>query len=473
MNRETRNCQNCKNSFAIEPEDFKFYEKIKVPAPTWCPECRMVRRFMFRNERTLYRRKCDLCGKDTLSIYSNSAPFVIYCYECFYSDRWDPLSYGQPYDFNKPFFQQFLELQLRTPKLALLKSHDLVNSEYTNHVAASKNCYLIFASVNNEDCSYCTYVSYSKNILDGLRVFKSELCYECVDCNNCYNIKFSQQCRNCLDSWFLYNCRGCSNCFLCTNLVQKSHCINNKQYAKEEYQTIVAKFLTGDRNTITKLLDEFQVMKMMTLQRAVEGFNHTDSSGNYLQNTRNCKSCFDLQEAENCSFVTYGNKVKDTMDAYAVYPTTELCYEMAAVGAQAYRCFFSYLAWDNVSELLYCITALTGCHNCFGCNQLRNKSYCILNKQYTKEEYESLLPKIIAHMNTMPYIDKKGRVYKYGEFFPPELSPFSYNETIAQEYFPLTREEAIEQGYSWKDPEPRNYQITLKTEDIPDHIKDV
>ena len=154
---EKRTCQNCKAEFVIEPEDFKFYEKISVPPPTWCPECRMVRRMMFRNERTLYRRKCDLCEKDTLSIYSNSAPFVIYCYECFYSDRWDPLSYGQPYDFNKPFFQQFLELQLRTPKLALLKSHDLVNSEYTNHVAASKNCYLIFASVNNEDCSYCTF----------------------------------------------------------------------------------------------------------------------------------------------------------------------------------------------------------------------------------------------------------------------------------------------------------------------------
>lgn len=76
-------------------------------------------------------------------------------------------------------------------------------------------------------------------------------------------------------------------------------------------------------------------------------------------------------------------------------------------------------------------------------------------------------------MNTQPYIDKKGRIYRYGEFFPPELSPFSYNETIAQEYFPLTKEQAINQGYSWKDPEPRNYQIQIKNHEIPDHIKDV
>ena len=98
-------------------------------------------------------------------------------------------------------------------------------------------------------------------------------------------------------------------------------------------------------------------------------------------------------------------------------------------------------------------------------------------------------------MNEQPYISRKSQItnpklqinsnnqnsktqtreiiYRYGEFFPPELSPFAYNETIAQEYFPLTKEQAIDKGYRWKDPETRNYKITLKTEQIPDHIKDV
>jgi hypothetical protein len=76
-------------------------------------------------------------------------------------------------------------------------------------------------------------------------------------------------------------------------------------------------------------------------------------------------------------------------------------------------------------------------------------------------------------MNKMPYVDKKGRVYKYGEFFPPELSPFAYNETIAQEYFPLTKEQALAQGYRWKDPEERNIKPDYYTKDLPDHIKDV
>ena len=34
-----------------------------------------------------------------------------------------------------------------------------------------------------------------------------------------------------------------------------------------------------------------------------------------------------------------------------------------------------------------------------------------------------------------------------GEFFPASISPFGYNETLANDYFPLTREEALEKGF--------------------------
>ena len=35
-----------------------------------------------------------------------------------------------------------------------------------------------------------------------------------------------------------------------------------------------------------------------------------------------------------------------------------------------------------------------------------------------------------------------------GEFFHPSLSPFGYNETVAQEYFPIIRQEAVARKYS-------------------------
>ena len=101
---ELKICQNCTQEFRIEPEDFVFYEKIRVPPPTWCPECRMIRRFMFRNERNLYRRKDDVSGKEIFSMYPPEVPVKIYEKDYWWSDAWDATEYGKDYDFSRPFF---------------------------------------------------------------------------------------------------------------------------------------------------------------------------------------------------------------------------------------------------------------------------------------------------------------------------------------------------------------------------------
>ena len=76
-------------------------------------------------------------------------------------------------------------------------------------------------------------------------------------------------------------------------------------------------------------------------------------------------------------------------------------------------------------------------------------------------------------MNEMPYTDAKGRVYKYGEFFPIELGAFGYNQTMANEYFPLTKEQARGMGYPWKDPVEKHPAITLTSADMAEAITDV
>lgn len=104
---------------------------------------------------------------------------------------------------------------------------------------------------------------------------------------------------------------------------------------------------------------------------------------------------------------------------------------------------------------------------------LKKRECCILNKQYGKEKYEKLRARIIEDMNKNPYIDKNGHVYKYGEFFPPEMSPFGYNETTAWEFFPLTKEEALAKNYSWGEAEEKNYATTAEAKDLPDRIEEV
>ena len=104
----------------------------------------------------------------------------------------------------------------------------------------------------------------------------------------------------------------------------------------------------------------------------------------------------------------------------------------------------------NGDSVFYC-DSIASVKKCFGVSGLNHKSYCILNKQYSKEEYEELFPRIVEHMGQATAT--AGQACEWGQFFPIEYSPFCYNETLAQDYFPLTKEEILEKGYKWKDPE--------------------
>ena len=475
MKSETKTCQNCKIQFTIEPDDFSFYEKIKVPPPTWCPECRLVRKLSWRNDRTLYKHKCDLCNINIISIYPDSSPLKIYCQDCWWSDKWDPSAFAFKFNSNKSFFDQFQQLTESVPVMNLFNINP-VNSEYCNYAGNNKNCYLFFGGRKSENVSYVNRVFSSKDSFDLYDGNKLELCYECVQCKNSNRLFFSRLCSDCNDSWFLYDCKGCQNCFGCANLRNQNYHIFNKPYIKEEYFKKLNEFNLKTYSGIEKIKKIVEKNLTQSIRCYAHIVNSPGSTGDNLYNSKNCKNCFDITgiDSENSKYNYFaGVGVKDCYDNYGISKLEE-SYETLATGFESTensRYFFSNFV-KGCHDLWYSY----GCRSSsylFACIGLRNKSYCILNKQYTKEQYEELVPKIIKHMNDMPYIDSKGRIYKYGEFFPSELSPFCYNETIAQEYFPLTKEQAISQGYKWKDKEKRNYQIDIKNKDIPDDIKDI
>ncbi|MEK7555005.1 MAG: hypothetical protein AAB518_03425, partial [Patescibacteria group bacterium] len=167
-----------------------------------------------------------------------------------------------------------------------------------------------------------------------------------------------------------------------------------------------------------------------------------------------------------------GPGTKEAYDYTNWGENVEFMYEAISCGDGCRNLKFSFDCWPAVRDSEYCL----GCHSSadlFGCVGLRNKQYCILNRQYSKDEYEKLRKKIIEHMSAMPYADKQGRIYKYGEFFPPEFSPLAYNETKAIDYYPKTKNEAEREGYLWRESDPKEYESTLKADALPDHIKDV
>jgi hypothetical protein len=162
---------------------------------------------------------------------------------------------------------------------------------------------------------------------------------------------------------------------------------------------------------------------------------------------------------------------KDCWDYVEYGDNAEQIYETITTGLNSSKIKFSnvILTSFNVEYSFYC----SNVKNIFGCVGLRKKDYCIFNKQYSKEEYEKLVRKIKKHMDEMPFIDKKGKIYGYGEFFPPEISPYPYNQTSAQEFFPIGHKDAEKLGYKWENIADKNYIPTLLSENLPDSIEKV
>ena len=473
---KTKNCQNCKLDFIIEPEDFLFYEKIKVPPPTFCPECRRNRRWIWRNERTYYKRKCNAPNheENIISLYSQDSEHIVYDQNYWWSDKWNPLDYGMGYDFSRSFFEQYKELLSKVPIISLSNTQS-INSDYCSSAAWNKDCYLISGSGWNEKVSYANRAMKDKDSMDLYIVDNSELCYDSLYCRKCYLISFSYQCEACNNSAFLYNCKNCQNCFGCSNLRGKNYCYFNQQFSKQEYELKINEINMGSYSNIKIIKEKFyEEIYFTSIHRFTDLINCYGSTGDHLKNTKNCVNCFDFggDNAENCRYVDWSGF--NTKDLYDTGPGagwgSSFLYEGLDINESS-SVIGTVVCYDS-NNVQYSFN-IQNSSNLFGCYGLHGKQYCILNHQYTKEEYEEMIPKIIKHMSDMPYIDTKGRIYKYGEFFPSELSPFAYNETIAQEYFPLTKVEAIEQGYRWKDKEERNYNIDIHTEDIPDNIKDI
>ncbi|MBL4693985.1 zinc-ribbon domain containing protein [Candidatus Gracilibacteria bacterium] len=433
MNKQ---CKQCGQEFLIDSRDQAFYKRIDVSEPSFCAPCRRQRRLSWRNDRTLYRRKCDKSGKDMISLFGDHHDMVVYDSKIWWGDDWNALDYGREFDFSRPFFEQFDELSRSVPYPNLFTAHG-ENSDYTNYNIYNKNSYLCFAGNYAEDCLYCYTAERCKDCVDCLFVWYSELCYECVHCEDCYALKYSLHSRNCSNSYFLEDCIGCKDCFMCYGLTQKQYCVLNKQYSKEEYEKLLAEFDLEE-------LRERYLKERGTWERPdSHNVSAEDCSGDYILHSKNCTDCYIMaNECEDCRYVFNGFPgLKDSYDCTYAGEHSDLMYECLGGGAASHKLAFCAVVFSGCSDVSYSIL-LIGCSDCFGCVGIRKKRFCIFNKQYTEQEYRELLPRIIEHMK------KTG---EWGEFFPTEISPYCYNETVASEYFEMDKEEVLAKGWQWRD----------------------
>lgn len=462
MNQEDKICQNCSQKFTIEPEDFEFYEKIKVPAPMFCPECRRQRRLSWRNDYVFYNRECDSCKRRIISLYSPDNKQIIYCNKCWWSDKWDPKTYARDFDFTKPFFEQFAQLRQEVPALALVNDNGIgsVNCEYVQNVQYSKNCYMAMVSWKIENCMYFSYGADAKDAVDCMGIFGTSTgIYETLYSDKCFGSRNIQDSISLINCAYCFDCRGCDDCFQCVGLRNKKYHIKNKKYSKEEYNSILEKYKLDTWSGNEKARKEFEEFLLTKPFKYAFFINCVDCIGNNLVNSKNAKYVFNVRKAEDCKYLENGDTETDSYDLCVGGELSE-CYE-GLTPDHSNRALFTSYVWKSINVLYsdFCMSS----RDCFGCVGLKYGENSIFNKQYTKEEYEALKARIIDHMK------KNG---EWGEFFPMRYSPFAYNETMAQLSFPMIEKEAASKELRWQKNIQQTKGKTTLTE-IPDSIFDI
>ena len=450
----------------LSPEERALHMKIvssfevgAFPLTKHCLDCRLQRKMVWRNERFLYHRTCDSSRRKILSVYPEGTPFPVYERSEWWGDKWDPLAYGKEFDFSRPFFEQFGALLHKVPRQAL-NLQNSENCDYCNFAFDSRNCYLSQCCYRCESLLYCYWLLDCKDCIDCSYCFETERCINCTDCNHSYNCYACELSHTCTDCSFLYDCRGCTECFGCVGLRRKSFCMFNEELSQEVYRERLQEFDLSDPRQIQAVQERLQALKLEHphLYSVQEKTEHC--TGDYVFESKDCINCFQVYRSRDCINVQDAES-KDAIDCY--HPGwSELTYE-AYSPVTMRSAAFSMQCW--VGNDIFYSDNCQSCSHCFGCISLKHQQYCILNKQYSKEEYFALLPKIRAHMENTK---------EWGEFFPVTLSPFAYNETMAHQDFPLREEEVKAKRWKWSvHPTHTTLKETMNWDRIPASIANV
>lgn len=460
-----KTCTKCNSQFFVDQDDQAFYGKMGVPVPNVCPDCRFMMRALFRNEMTLYSgRKCALCDKGVISMYNPKSPYTIYCYDCFYSEKWDPKSFAMDYDESRSFLDQMQEFLVKVPKINLgISTGDgiNVNTEYANMASGCKNCYLVFNTSPADELLYSRGVkngTFSSDIYFGVNF---ENCYDSINVQESAGVSWGQNVSGCVDSSLLFNTSGLTNCFGCVNLRNQSGYWFNEKLSSDEYSKRI-KEIKGSYIKTEENKKKFYEFSKTLPRRANNNLKTLNSTGDYLTECKNVRDSFEVAHGEDCHYIFSSKFIKDSLGTTGYGTKSEKLLEVVATGYSS-NVIGSYWA-EHSSNILYGFY-IANCQDCIGCDALKHGKYAIFNKEYSKEEYERLREIIIKELKEKDL---------YGLMMPPELAPFAYNETIGQDNMPLTKEEVLARGFRWEDDvQMTTGKETLLPENIPDHIKDV
>ena len=448
---ETKVCTESGQEFVVTDKDMEFYDKISpifdwkkysIPSPKLHLAERTRRRLCLRNESCLYHRKCDKSGRQIISIYSPDKPYTVYDQHVWWSDDWNAFDYWKSYDFNSTF-HQYHSLLLEVPHSSLWSTNP-ENSDYTNFALNMKNSYLAFGWGNAENCLYVSWIKDIKDCVDSFFMNNCEYCYDCIICNDCSSCQHVLNSARCTNSLYLHECSSCTDCIMCCWLHQKQYYFLNEYVWAERI-----KELRKNRELLAHPDSEYQKqyteLSEKTPHRFAHIFNSENCTGDAIYNSKSCYNCYDIINCHDCKNITNLYNATGTCDANYAWPFwANHSYNICSSTGTSHS-IGTFLCWKN-SNIFYCQYCFNS-SDCFGCVGLKFQKNCIFNTPYSQNEYEKLSGKIAAHMQ---------ETGEWWEFFPVSMSPFGYNETVAQEYMPLSQDYVHEKQWTWKDEDRKN-----------------
>ena len=380
-------------------------------------------------------------NSDMISRFPDTNKVTIVDKDIFEENRDDLVKKWIDYNSDIDFFENFKILFDQTPQPNFIHYLPSENSNYTDSANCSKNAYLSNVVVFGcENVAYsCAIRSNVSNCYNSLYVIEnSDNIYSSLGVVSSYNIFYSKYIQNSNHIYFSSNMIGCSECIFCDDLENASYYIENKKYDKAEYIQKKQEIL----NHKSKFLDYYKKVNK-------NGKNYASTNTTW---TFACNS----EDVENGSFIV---NVKDARNCIFIWAEdgNENMYDNFITGASFWNDLYGVLnswwsshlyiqAHASLSNTCFYSYNLLECHHCIGCIGLKNKSYCIFNKQYSKEEWEDLANQIFSQMD---------QDWILWDFFPWHINPFYFNDTMAGILWNFTKEEVQADWYMWRDEEIR------------------
>jgi len=461
-----RMCELTGEKWVMDEEEISWYKKFNVPPSKRSPLTRMRYLTSTFSSGQLWYNKHANTGKPVIT-YVHPATGI----RVLPDEEWfgrDFIDVALDYDSSRPLFDQLWGLRLKVPKGAS-GNYEKCENSISVFSYGDVNSYFVGACKSKN--SLCSIVALdTENSAEVYNSFGVTNSYRVVRCDRVFNCRYIQESKDCVNVFFAFDCRNCENCFGATNQRNKSYIWFNEQLTKEVWEERFKNIDLGDRLAVEREMEQFGSL----LDRAIwpENFNDKcmDSIGEYLTDSTNNQYVYTSNGgARNNAWCIWaiGNSEQnfvcaDPADAQENYYT--------AGCANSFRCKYSYVT-SRCQNCEYCLDIYDS-ENCFACIGLRHKQFCILNKQYSEEDYWKLVDEIKTKMlETGVYEDSLPAKFS-GAYFPESgattyyLAPRELGNQMEAHMFDPNSEDAIgEELMKARDVTPIS-EIPSRAEDV-------